>query len=173
MSEFIIFICIFIAVLALVLALKKIRKERYTYDERQITAQNKAYKAAFATTVLYFAFNTVYYIAMGDIWADPAVLCFTGIAAGITVFISVCIFSDAYFPINTGAKRFAVTFGILTAINVAGIIDNAADKQSFIENGMLNLNCLNIIVTAVFVVFFVSVLIKTLMDKKGAKNEKP
>ena len=88
------------------------------YDERQVAARGKAYKAGYYAMMLYYA---LYFIADTIEIEIPnkynATLIFAGIAFGVAVFTVAAIRSDAYLKMNESRERQIKLIVLLIVIN--------------------------------------------------------
>lgn len=162
----------FVAVLCTFLAMyrKKKGKPCGEYDERQILARGTAFKSAFFSSVFYMIA-----CALADImeirWAEVSVQMFFGLFFSIAVFVSVCIVKDAYFTFDSKKVPMIAVFFAVIVLNTVPAIETIAEGESFVTNGLLNTNCINIGAAAVFVVCLTVLLIKSIADRKTAGCE--
>lgn len=140
------------------------------YDERQQRAQGKAYKAAFWTILVYLCIIGIYDSVFGQ-WGDFIVEAFTGICLGVMVYANICIFTDSYFAPNKKRSQYLSLFGVVAVINAAIVAINAACNLPFTTEGLLNFRVMNIVVLLMFVVLFISLLIKGAVDAKRTDEE--
>lgn len=159
--------------LLLVILLLKITKKdgsiKCKFDERQEMARGRAFKYGFFTLMIC---NVVY--ALLD--ESFSVLPVTGSAAsgiiiviGAGVMISYSIWQDAYFSLNENRKRLMVVFGILGLVNLALGIFGILDGRSF-QNGVVNFQITNLLCAVLFLIIFVELAAKQVVDGRSGEN---
>lgn len=152
---------------------KLIRKNKGSkkYDERQMLARWKAYRAAFWTLVAYLCVNGIFSGTMGVVWADAMTGSFLGMFLAIMVYAVICIANDAYLPLKEKPGFYFWLFGIVMVANLAVVVVNYFDGITFITDGMLNYHSMNIAVTLVFGVLIIALAAKQIVEKKRAEAE--
>lgn len=163
-----------LAGLAILFVLYKILRKKKgpcKYDERQLLARGKAYRAAFWTLVAYSLLNGLLFVGTGIRWADEMTVPFIGVCLAATVYAVICILKDAYFSIMDRPGFYYGLFGLIMAGNLATFTLAAAKKTSYSTDGMLNFRCMNLVVVAVFAVIMITMAAKQLHDKKNAESE--
>ncbi len=162
-------LCVFVVSLIIRAARKK-KNEPIEYDERQVLARGAAYSAAFGSSVIYMVF-----CALVDIleikWAEVNVQMFFGVFLAVAVFVSICIFKDAYFLSNSKKTYMAVIILVVLAVNLFVAVMEIIEGTKFITNGVLNNNCVNIGIAVVFGEILVAILIKSVIDRKAVEEE--
>ncbi len=164
-------VILFIAAAAVAYSMmRRSRGGEQKFDERQTLARFKAYRAAFWTLVAYLTLNALYASVSGQKWGDAIVEPLTGICAAFTVFVVLCVFSDAYFALNENRRLYLILFAVIAIANGALVILNAASGDGFITDGALNFHVMNIVVLAMFVILFIALAIKALIARREAKE---
>lgn len=143
---------------------KKGEGSQCRYDERQIAARGKAYKAGFFATLIYMSVYGVLSV-LNVQWCTAPVGVFLGCFFGIGVFICECIFSDAYFAVNQKPRVYLVLF---TVVAVMQLINGAAaiKRGDIVENGLLTVESLSLACGVLFVVVLVAVAMKSAQIKR-------
>ena len=143
---------------------KKDKNIKPEYDERQILARYKAYKVGFISLIIVILLNSFIYENVSQ-WCTITILSSISIMISLFIFITVCIFNDAYWK-NYENKKLA-----LTLITVSGIInlipafiDYSQNKTFLNSDGKFD----NLNLVAAIMVFCVEViiLIKKIITKK-------
>ena len=150
----------------------KKNKKQNEYDERQILARNSAYKTSFFTLIGYMAL-----IALLDSfdlkWAEVDIQIFLGILLSVGVFVTICIFKDAYFSYNEKSMKsyFLLCIAIMVLNLVAFIMNTVLDGESILTDGLLNYNATNLFVSILFAIFLIMVIIKGMISKRTVEDE--
>lgn len=142
-----------------------------SFDERQLLARGKAYKAAFFTQMIYMTAiallndiaNVKVFMSFGGMWI--------GVCISITVFAIVCIIKDAYMSLYENAKGVILMFGIVGMLNLSIGFCKIKDDDFFIEKGVISVNSVNLIVGIVFVIILLVFCAKLIYDKKNNVEE--
>lgn len=161
---------IVVAVLLVVLMAVLFRKQggagfgRAKYDERQLLARGKAYRAGFFTVLIY---ELLY--AFGDLmelrWTVPFTGVMIGLFLGIAVFGVVAICQDAYLSLNEKPRGWYPLWGIIILANGACVASQAV-HQELIQDGMLTTNWLNALCCGLFVVILVAQLLHSVRSRR-------
>lgn len=144
-------------------------KTKRKYDERQMYEQGRGYFFGFWALIIYLAFIVLFEMGFEKELLSSASKCYLGIILGITVYVSYCIFKDAYFPLGGSAPTILVTNFTAFALLVVGIIgfDEASfDEASFDERFVL-VACL-----AMMAIIDISIFTHHRIEKKRTKNKK-
>ncbi len=162
---------LFVAVISIIITLICKKKNKpMEYDERQVLARGAAYSAAFGSTIVYMM-GCALLDALEIKWAELNVQMFFGAFFAVAVFASICIFKDAYFSFNSKKAFMAAIFGFVMAVNIFVVVMSIIDGETFITNGMLNRNCNNIAIAVVFAEILISIIIKSIIDRKSVEEE--
>ncbi|MCF0106637.1 MAG: hypothetical protein HUJ53_07745 [Holdemanella sp.] len=133
------------------------------YDERQLAARGKAYKAGYLALMLYFGLLTAAYVAEIDIPDKYNIpILFGGICFGLGVFCVVAINNDAYIALNEKRGSQMTTLILLT---VANILIAAAN---IIINNKSGIWITNIFVALLGFIILAAILIR---QKKADKED--
>ena len=147
-----------VLIAAVVYELKRTLK--YTnFDERQQIVRGRAFKYAYYTAMIFAAVIIV--LEAGGTTIMSAVV-FAGLQLYLSfiVFVSYCIFKDAYFTVSEkSAKGYALMLAGLGIINLVGGIIQAG-KGHVMENGMLTKDCLGLVVGVSFLFIAVEFVVK-------------
>lgn len=141
------------------LAGKKLGKAEF--DERQQLARGKAYKAGFYT--LLVGLLAVYLIPIFTEWQpkDTALLPFSVICVGVTVFACVAVANDAYLGIRQNPRAMLLVLGIVVVGNLtAGF--SVMESVGFAD-GLAVENSMNFIIAAMGLIILVALAIRLRM----------
>ncbi len=147
-------------------------KTKTEYDERQILARNSAYKTSFFTLIGYMAL-----IALLDSfdfkWAEFDIQIFLGIFLSVGVFVTICIFKDAYFSYNEKSmKSFLSVCLVLGLMNILAFVMNVViDGETIFTDGLLNDNSTNLFVGILFIILLIMSIIKKMISKRTVEDE--
>lgn len=142
-----------------------------SFDERQMIARGKAYKAAFFTLagyVVFLAFIAEMYkssvlLSIGGLWL--------GIMVSVLVFAITCILKDAYMSLYENAKGVLILFVAVGLLNFGVTAGNIAHGMKLIEDNKLSASSLNLMVGIVFMIVAAVFAGKLLYDKKQEKED--
>lgn len=136
------------------------------YDERQLMEQGKAGKIGMYTLMVY---NCLYGIV--DMVFEPEnVSTFTALVGGcilaVLIYACICIWNEAYFPINQSSKKWIVLLAFLGVLNVGIALMNREHLEGMIDGYAINMICgiMCLVVDAV-------ALIKFQLVKKSAEAD--
>lgn len=142
------------------------RKSKY-YDERQLLAQNKAYKYSFFFLLFYNAVCLFLNSSETIKWATPIASLLIGITLTAIIFNVTCIFNDAYIGFNQKAPRYNILFLILGALQTFIFIDEIKMGKSIFTDGLINEN----IIFLCSVIFPLSIPVAQFAKKHFCKKE--
>lgn len=152
---FVIFLTCFLAIL--------ISKKKYKLNEVQIKAQNLAYKTAFVFSVSY---NILLFILnVLDIQvASFKIQIIIGLFITYIVFISICVFKDAFiFPNKYGNLNLVSTGGMSIVYSIYGIMKGNQTAVKFFEPGKLKDDIIypfiGLFGLSLIIIFFIKLLI--------------
>ena len=150
--------------------IKKDKKEKFVYDERQTAARGTAYKYAFFTLMIYNVILACVDIALDKPWAEPMAAEMIGICLALIVLVVYCIWHDCYFSMNEEPKKVMIFFGIVFILNaIIGVV--AGVNGHLIESGMLTNQSANLIVAVLFGAVFAALAIRTATNKDEGEEE--
>lgn len=163
------FFCGIAAVALLSLIVSKFVKKKTgrarKFDERQVTAQGRAYKWAYFTMILYcFIYGAL--CSFDLIWCETLVGVFIGIMLSISVLVVICIFEDAYFYVNESSMFYIWLFALLGVVNILFGVWHMVDGD-FVENGVLGTNSINFITGVMVLVVDAALITKRVMDRRS------
>lgn len=144
--------------------IKKDKKFKNKYDERQIAAQGQAYKIGFFTMLVLLGLGVVLSTFEIELPIDNSFVYFMMAAISLCVTSTILIIKDAYYSFNDKSTSIKITFTILGMINLlCGIIN--------LNNGKANLGGINLVCGAMLIYIVVILVIKDLIDKKEEEYE--
>jgi hypothetical protein len=171
MAIFLIIFVVIFAVLFVVLG-KSFHKDSKTlpkYDERQMAIRGRGYMIAFYTIIIVMALMA--WIINDDIKTFLGdMLYFIPLCIGIPVHVMYCVWKNAYIELNLNYKlwiRYMIAIGIF---NLGLGIWALADGR-MIEEGVLQLNFLNLYLGILMIVIIVEIFIKNAIDGKEAEDD--
>lgn len=142
-----------------------------SYDERQMLARGQAYKVAFFTLMFYLFIVSF----LSEIFKISLFMSFMGIWIGIcfsiTVFAIICIIKDAYMSLYENAKGIIMMFSVVALLNIIVGAKNIFEKCPIIEDGAISVECMNLVVGAMFCVIAIVFGGKLIYDKKHVEEE--
>lgn len=148
-----------------------IRCRKDSYDERQLLARGKAYKAAFFTLLFYIMavalldniFGISIFMSFCGLWI--------GIALSVMVFVVICILKDAYMSLYENVRGIIIVFSIVGILNIAVGILMILEKHPLLENGTISVEWTNLVVGILFFVILIVFCGKVLYNKKQLDEE--
>ena len=141
-------------------------KNKCEYDERQIIARGKAFKAAYVSLFGYLCLTGVFDAATGIVWADFFTEAVIGLAISATVFAVNAIIRDAYVPLSRNVRGLIIVFLAFAAINISFIIIRLVGGGSLLTDGKFNVNSVTVIVSVMMFILSCVLGIKQARDKK-------
>ena len=139
----------------------KLPQGKAEFDERQQLARGKAYKAGFYT--LLVGLLAVYLIPIFTEWQpkDTALLPFSVICVGVTVFACVAVANDAYLGIRQNPRAMLLVIGIVVVGNLtAGF--SVMESVGFAD-GLTVENSMNFIIAAMGLIILAALAIRLRM----------
>ena len=132
------------------------------YDERQMRARGNGFKYGFFTMlicnlILAFAVMEESFLRM-----DRSVLMILSIMIGVIVYVSYCIWNDAYFSLNENRRKVLIAFVIIGVFNLVLGIGNLYSGDAFTD-GVLNFHSVNLFCGILFLMIFAVLLAKHFM----------
>lgn len=145
--------------------LNKNRKTKTEYDERQKAIRGIGYQLGFWTMAILLAVLMI--VASGNIVipVSPMVLYFSIIFMGIAVMVVYCIWNEAYFGMNNISSRWYFFMLFFAIINFVFVFV-AIRKGQMIVDGVLESPFINFLGGMIFLVVFLTTVIKKMVDKK-------
>ena len=137
------------------------------YDERQILARGKGYKYAFYTAV----FVSFLPIAIPDniVHFLGIIIYFAPLFVGIMVYISYCIWNDAYLEINLNIKSWIMYMVLIGLFNICLFLSHI--KTGYVENGVINISVVNLMMGILCFIVLVELIFKYAFDKRGEADD--
>lgn len=139
------------------------------YDERQEMARGKGFKYAFYTAISWMGLEVILKAMEVDMTIVEDIYSMVGLLVSILVYVIYAIFNDAYFSLNENFGRVMVSFGFIAAFNFIIGISTLLSGQTFVD-GKFTFSSINLICGAIFVVIFIAIIIKNMIDRMGDKN---
>ena len=139
--------------------LKVNKQDCHKYDERQIAARGKAYRAGFVTLAMceLAVFFIELFTEKSLVLIMPGVLQIYILLFSLLVFIEYAIFSDAYF--NVGARfniKWCIIMVLLGAVYIVQFLRSTDDWYRYYTFG-----------AGIFIeIAIISIIIKHVIDKK-------
>ena len=150
------------------------RHTNYTgpkYDERQLLARGRAYKAGFFTMIAYVSLAGL----LSEMFGNPLLMSFAGLWGGVTisllVFITICILNDAYMTLYENVRSVNLLFGIIIVANLIGDFGMLRSHVSLIEDGRLGIQCVNLMALFLLTAALILLDTKVLYDKYHEEGE--
>lgn len=158
-----------VAVVALIVVVcrKKtgMRFGKCEYDERQLLARGKAFRAGFFTILIYEAVYAMVDVA-GVKWCANVTGIMLGLMLGITVFAVVAISEDAYMSMNERPAGWIIIWCVVIGLNLVCGLRQALEGE-LIRDGMLTEEWMNWMCAGMFAV----ILIAQLAHNRKLKRE--
>lgn len=162
---------LFIGVLLILVFLKVTKTDgdvKLKYDERQDAVRGKGFKYGFYTAIGWLGLDMILKALEIDMTMFEDIFSMVGVLVSLIVYVVYAIFNDAYFSLNENFRRVIGVFIFITIFNFAIGISNFATGQAFV-NGKFTVNAINLFCGFAFVVIFVAIIIKNMIDKTGDK----
>ncbi len=154
------------------LVLKQGKRAGQEYDERQQLIIGRAYKYAFYTLAFYNCAAALFEMATGIVWCELMTNLFIGIIVSVMVFAVYCIRYDAYMPLRVNPVRYIVLFSLLGVFNIGISLINSADDGSFLVNGMLTNDFVNLLAGAVLLLLALTLGVRCLSDRNKTETDR-
>lgn len=137
------------------------------YDERQLVIRGNGFKYAFFTVLIgNLVFAAVSEVMKTQIFT-PSTGYFASVMAAFLVFLSYCIWNDAYLTRNEKPVPMIIIFAVVGGINLLLGVLHIVDG-TFIENGRVSDCIINLICGIVFVVLALVGLSKEIQSRREA-----
>ncbi len=146
------------------------KSERKRYDERQQIIRGKGYKYAFFSVMFYFAVMSGITELVNKTFITISAISIIGICFGVGVYAVYCIINGGYFAVNEKQRSAMILLGIIALINVISSVRLIHDK-ALVVDGVLTGSCANLACTALFVVVFIAIAIRSIIDKKEDEQQ--
>lgn len=144
------------------------KRESCKYDERQELQRGRAFKYGFITLMVYDLVLGAAYSGGWPEWCDALVFQCIGIGIALLVFVSYCIWTDAYMSLTEQPKKVCALLVAALLINVAAAGMNIANNVIFTAD-VLGIGVVNLILAVILLVIMVEFLLKLWLDKRGAE----
>lgn len=157
-----------IAVIAGILSKKK-GVRRGKFDERQIAMQGRAARIALLTLVVCVLINGGLE-SLGVVWCEPLVGAYACVVIAGLVFVSVCIFGDAYYSSADKPKSLAILFGLIGILNIVISVMHMIDGD-FLEDGVVGIGGINLLCGVLLGSIGLMTWIKRILDRREAAED--
>ncbi|MEE1280998.1 MAG: hypothetical protein UHK60_01920 [Acutalibacteraceae bacterium] len=170
MTDFLLLIIILIFLIAFVLIISKVAKNKNcNFDERQEIIRGRAFKYAYFAYLIYGAgYGAVSSLLEKDFMTTPTAL-LVGMYISLIIFAVYNIWNEAFFAFNQKPVSYILIFSITTISSGLSGIDSIIDG-SIIENGSLTLDCIGVISSIAFATILITMLIKIIVNKKAEQE---
>lgn len=129
------------------------------FDERQEFIRGKGFKYGFFSMLICNALFVCMELAEIPLFAEFEVLILIGSAIGIGFWVVYCIWNEGYFALNEDKKKLMILFAVIAIMNfIVGGIQLA--RGNVIQNGKLTYYSTNFICGFLFIVIFLTMLLK-------------
>lgn len=138
---------------------KKDNNVKCKFDERQEYIRGRGFKYGFFSMLISNALFVCMNLAEIPLFAEFEVLILIGCAIGIGFWVVYCIWNEGYFALNEDKKKLMILFAVIAIMNfIIGGIQLARGRV--IQNGKLTCDSINFICGFLFVVIFLTMLLK-------------
>ena len=159
-----------LTVILLISINKNHRMELAKYDERQEMERGYGFKYAFFTSLTYLLALLILDATEFFARSDMRLFYAGGIFLSISVYVVYCIWTESYFALNQNKRSVMIIFITIAAFNLfLGIINIM--NGNMVENGHLTVHIANLMCAALFLVLFITVLLKKHSDNKDNDYE--
>lgn len=141
------------------------------YDERQMLARGKAFKAGFITILIYIGVGMLMEISEVSLPVDKLMELAVGGLLGICVFLGVAIWENAYYALNENGRKITIAFTIIGLANIILGILSIIGGELFVDGVLQGFRCINLLCGLIFVYIAVVTGLRVRADKKEAAFE--
>lgn len=120
------------------------RSVKCKYDERQQLIRGVGFKYGFFALIIYNAAASFLISIEEKPHIDYAAIMLMGMLFGLFVYAVYCIWNEGYFSLNENPRRVVVAFIVIAILNF-GVGFRSYLHGILIENGMLTVQCINIL----------------------------
>lgn len=166
-----VFVGVIIGILCVVLLLALTKTDKGVkcrFDERQELVRGRGFKYGFFTLLICNAIGFALTMAEIPMYAEAEVIMATSCFLGIDVYAVYCIWNEGYFALNENRRTLMLAFAVIGVLNFL-ISAVSIAEGTMIQNGKLTFHSLNLGCGLLFVVIFVSMLLKKIC--KDRKDE--
>lgn len=141
------------------------------YDERQLQARGKAYKAGFFFMIVYVMvasiladqFGIRVLMSSGGMWI--------GVCAALLLFATICIWEDAYMSLQENARGINMMFVLVGVLNLIPAVKTLQEGAPFIEHDVISFHYTNLVCVILFFALTLIFDLKLLYNKAQEENE--
>ena len=143
---------------------------KHQFDERQILEQGKAYRIG------YFSLAAMVFVLTGLETFIPHMGGSFAVYYGISIFVSAaafivyCVWTESYFSIGQNATKMLSILAVIGLLNLFISIMNIIHGQIIVD-GRLTLRSWNICCVLLFLIIFVTALIRKSLNAKQLSSE--
>ena len=156
----------FAVVVIVCLLSRKTRQAAGEYDERQALLRAGAHKHAFYTILILAALHGFLVSVLERPIMEDGVSSMLLIFVGIGVFAMDCILHDAFFRVRQRPGLYLLICAACVLSNLTGAIGSLR-SGSLLRNGLLTMQCLPLVVAALFLVVFLTIICKVYLKEEA------
>lgn len=149
----------------------ELKCREHAYDERQLLARGKAYRAAFLTLVAFLLMASL----LAEGFELPLFMSFCGMWIGVclsvAVFAVICIWKDAYMSLYENVRGVILLLSAIGILNIGTGMRAIWEKQPLLENGTISLKYTNLVVGALLCVILAVFCARVLYNKKESEED--
>ena len=141
------------------------RNRRDRYDERQLMEQGKGFQYAMLTMLIYNLVEPFCELMIGRKFMDANVALWLSACLGLVVFAVYCVIKDAYVTVKKSPWVQTLVMGLFAVTYTASAFLRL--DGGLIKDGKLTVDCANFAIAADLIIIFLTLLIKTLRDRRN------
>ena len=145
-------------------------KFKTEYDERQEAIRGRGFKYGLYSAWVMLGIYMALEIGEVDLHMETAFVLFTILIISLMIQTSHAIWNDAYFGNNNATKKYAVTFIILTLLNLLLSIMFGRRHQIYVD-GVITVKAVNLECALIFMIMGVEFVIKDLISRDDSEEE--
>lgn len=145
------------------------KAQRDSYDERQRLARGTAARAGFVAMIAYDVCYAVS-LALEFYWCDAVTGVTMGPWLGVTVFVVVAIWKDAYVSLYESAGFLRGTLIFVLLVDGANLV-MAVRGSNLIRDGRLTGSCWYILCAATDLAMLIALAVRTARNRREEKEE--
>lgn len=154
---------ILLVALAFWVVRRKMKMKPCEYDERQELLRGRGFKYAFFFLMIYEFIAGVMEMEDTFPWCDSVVINSIGICLSLLVFVSYCIWEDAYISLTEKPVKVCIFLGLAATLN--GVI-GAVNLVSGTLKGEGGLQAINLILAVVLLIVMIELIVKISLSKR-------
>ena len=171
MLESWIFPVVICAALVVIIGLlfRKAKRGNGEFDERQELLRAGAHKHAFFTILILAALHSFFVSVLDRPIMEDGVSSMLLIFVGIGVFAVDCVIRGAFFAVNQKPGSYLLIAGLCVVADGIGSIPNLV-SGACVRDGMLTMQCLPLVIGAVFLAVFLTIVWKYYIRKEAEEE---